>query len=154
MKTHWVAGTLAIFAVSLLLACHRRAAGDLLTCPLTDIQYAQQIAAASDWDTLYALYKTDSPRCPTTAAQANYSRKVVSLFAQRWQDLPAFAQKAQKDPALVGFVYGHVNEQADTTSLKQLLLNAQTLCPAGASAFCEQLQWRAKAALIARGLST
>jgi hypothetical protein len=154
MNSDGIAGILAILAVSLLGACQRNRTGDAISCPFSDADYSRQIAEARDWDALYTLYKLDSPRCPTAIAQANYSRKLVLLFARRWQDLPAFAKIAQHDPALVGFVYGHINEKADAASLKQLLENARTQCPSGASAFCEQLVWRAQAALIAQGLST
>jgi hypothetical protein len=149
-----VAGTLAILAVSLLGACGRHRTVDVLACPLSEADYSRQIAAAQGWNALYSLYKSDSPRCPTASAQANYSRQLVLLLAHRWQDLPAFAQSAQRDPALAGFLYSHIDVHAEAANLKQLLENARSHCPTGASALCEQLAWRAQAALIAQGLST
>lgn len=149
-----VAGTLAILALSLLGACQRDRSADVVACPLSETDYSRQIAAAQGWNALYSLYKSDSPRCPTASAQANYSRQLVLLLARRWQDLPAFAQTAQRDPALVAFLYGHIDAHAEAANLKQLLENARTQCPTGASALCEQLAWRAQAALIAQGLST
>jgi len=154
MNREGVAGILALLAVSLLIACQRDRTGHQSTCPLSDAAYGQQIAAASDWDALYTLYRTDSPRCPAASAQVNYSRKLLQLFVRQWPHLPALAQSAQRDPALLAFVYGHIDKTADAASLKQLLENARTHCPSGASALCEQLAWRAQAALIAQGLST
>jgi hypothetical protein len=153
MNRDAVAGMLAILALSLLTACQRNRMGHQVTCPLSETGYSQQIGAAGDWDALYTLYRTDSPRCPAASAQANYSRKLVLLFVRQWQDLPALAQGAQRDPALAAFVYGHIDKNADAPSLRQLLENARTGCPADASAFCDQLAWRAQAALIAQGLS-
>jgi hypothetical protein len=154
MNRDRVAGMLAILALSLLTACQRDRSGHQVTCPLSDAGYRQQIAAAGDWDALYTLYRTDSPRCPAASAQASYSRQLVLLFVRQWQEVPALAQGAQRDPALAAFIYGHIDKNADAASLRQLLENAGTRCPAGASAFCDQVAWRAQAALIAQGLSS
>lgn len=148
-----LAGIFTLLGVSLLGGCQRNRTGVANACPLSDADYTRQIAAARDWDALYSLYKIDAPRCPTATDQADYSRRLLWLLTQQWQKAPAFDQAAQRDPGLASFVYGHINDKADPALLRQLLEEARSHCPAGASAFCEQLAWRTQAALIAQGLS-
>ena len=149
-----LAGLLAMLVLFLLVGCQRTRTADALTCPFSAGDYTHQIAAASDWDTLYTLYKDNAARCPASAAEATYSRQLVLLLARQWRELPAVIQAAQRDPALEGFIYGHIDQHAGAAELKQLLENARRQCPTGASAFCEQLAWHAQAALIAQGIST
>jgi hypothetical protein len=151
MKSDGLAGIVTLSALSLLASCQRQRAE---SCPLSDVQYARRIAASRDWEALYALYRANAPLCPTAVARTGYSPKLVTLFTQHWQDLPAFAESARRDPALASFVLAHIDASADSAGLKQLLLNARTRCPLEAGSICEQLAWRAQAALIAQGLAT
>lgn len=153
MNLQLAARTILTLEMALLASCHRPDAGNAQACPYSDAGYSRQIGAAGDWSELYALYQSNSNRCPLTNAQAKYSRRLVQLLGEKWQDLPQIEQSMQLEAPITSFLYEHVNRDAEAANLKLLLSNARTQCPQNANALCEQLAWRAQAALIAQGVT-
>jgi hypothetical protein len=153
MKIDITVRTLWLLALALLVACQRTGTGTSNSCPYSDTEYSRQIGAASNWNELYALYQANSIRCSPARAPREYSHRLVQQLAKQWQDLPQLAQSVPIEPPLASFLYGHITRDADAADLKLLLNDARTECPANANAVCEQLAWRAQAALIAQGVN-
>jgi hypothetical protein len=153
MKFDITVRTVLILAMVLSAACHRPRTGDLNGCPYSDAEYSRRIGAAGDLRELYALYQANTGRCATKNGQGAYSHQLVQQLATNWQELPQLAQSVQVEAPLASFLYGHITRDADAVSLKLLLNNTRTQCPANAGPVCDQLGWRAQAALISQGVS-
>jgi len=121
---------------------------DLDKCTVSFEQFNGELAAASDWSTLYSLFRRYLPDCPDDGFYGEaYSDVVTRLMAHRWSDVSTLQTLMRSDSNFHAFVIAHIDATANSKDLSVALRNAREACPNGAATFCSAIAARAKSAL-------
>jgi hypothetical protein len=123
--------------------------GNAQDLPCADAQSRRAEAEADSlrtWVALHASYKLYQ-RCDDGAVGEGYSESVARILVDHWSTLPQLARLAKQDPGFRAFVMGHVDATLDMDDVRRIRHNAETRCPAGLKATCDDLAERAISAM-------
>jgi hypothetical protein len=117
--------------------------------PCADVEGRRALDEADtirSWDALhgsYSLYR----QCDDGAIGEGYSESVARILVDHWTTLPQLARVAANDIEFRAFVMKHVDATLNGNDLAKIRKNAQTQCPKGLRATCNDLAHRANSAL-------
>jgi hypothetical protein len=120
--------------------------------PCADVEGRRALDKANtlrSWDALhrsYSLYR----QCDDGAIGEGYSESVARILVDHWTTLPQLARAAENDIGFRAFVMKHVDATLNTDDLAKIRKNAQTQCPKGLRAVCNDLTNQADSALRER----
>lgn len=100
------------------------------------IRAADDTDHLDNWNAVYQSFKRFS-QCDDGGIAEGYSDDVGKLLADQWDQFPTLVKLATNDRAFQTFVVRHIDETIPADTLKNVLKNAKTRCPANATGFCK-----------------
>ena len=104
---------------------------------------AMQADAATDhmkdWAAIYRVFER-YVKCDDGAIAEGNSDAGVKLLALNWPRVEELSRLIQKDPQFGDFVIAHIDETADFSQEKAIVVHARDHCPSGLNALCMRLE--------------
>jgi hypothetical protein len=97
------------------------------------------------WEQIYDWFKRYSA-CDEVAPAEGYSNAVVTMLADRWNQLPTLRTLIDRDERFSKFVFEHIDATTDDHDLDRVVANASLHCPKGDEQLCGTIRRQAVAA--------